>query len=69
MVILSFTTSTKVVIHNQGSTIADGDIGMVKVKAAKRVADPSTANVLAALQAAPPAAVVLQVIDQRTPTS
>ncbi len=60
----SFPSTTKIVFFKNATTISVGDKVIVKVKAAKTVPSASTATVTAALQAAPPAAVIVQIIDQ-----
>lgn len=54
---LPVTTGTRIVLHSGVTTIADGDTGIVKIHAAKRV-DP--ADLVATLQAA----AARQVVDQ-----
>lgn len=56
---IAVSSATRVVFDNDGSTIADGDNGVVKVRAAKSIA---AADLAAAFQAAP--TVAFQVIDQ-----
>jgi hypothetical protein len=56
------TTGTKIVLHSGVTTITDGDTGIVKVRAAKKLAP---ADVVAALQAA----TARQVVDQSAGTS
>ena len=55
------TTGTKIVLHSGVTTIADGDTGIVKIRAAKKV-DP--ADLVAMLQAA----TARQVVDQSAPS-